>query len=246
MRLFLASAVVTLLAAPALADRAPRSGAPAGPANPANPAPRPAVPPPAAPAPAAQPRSLGPPGQPATVQLSAIDLATVPAPCQPLARRALAASSTVALSARISLASCMADRAIAPLSLCDCGESIQAIDAATAPALAVLDDVIDAADPAVKVIAEHTEGQLYAGFVVRLLATLPRVGPGASDAEVALRDMRKQTLEAQLAPWREAALAAFQHVIEISRAHPEISGNPAVASAVRDSERQIAASVATR
>jgi len=227
MRSFLAIAALILIAPPALAERAPA----------------------AAPVAAGAPRAAArPPVQPAPppVQLAPIDPTAIAEPCRALARQALAPGLAAALSARISLASCMVERAIAPLQLCDCGQSIIAIDAATAPALAVLDDVIDVADPAVQVIAEHTEGGLYAGFATRLLATLPPVAPGASDAELALRDMRRQTLEAQLAPWREAALASFQHVVDIVKAHPEIAGVPAVVTAVRDSARQLAASVAAR
>src|SRR5262249_8770 len=134
------------------------------------------------------------------------------ADCKPQAKQALAPNLSVALAARITLATCMADRAIAPLQLCDCGDSIAAIDTAVKPAMALLDDVITNADPSIQVIAEHTEGKLYTGLVTRMLATLPAAAAGASEAEATLRDMRKQTLDAQLAPWREAALTSYQHV----------------------------------
>jgi hypothetical protein len=193
----------------------------------------------------AGPRSpTGP--QSALVQLAPIDLTRVPEPCKPLAKQALAQSLAAALSARVSLAGCVAERAIAPLALCDCGESVLAIDAAVAPAIAMLDNAIEVGDPATQVIAEHAEGKLYLGFAARLLATLPKPGPGAADTEVALRDLRKQTLEVQLAPWREAAMAAFQHVVETARSHPEVASNAAAASAVRDSQQQLAAEVANR
>lgn len=216
----------SLLIAPlALAAPAPRAPAPApGPARAPAPAPAPAPP---------------------IVQLAPIDLSAIPEPCKPLAKQALASRLATALSARISLATCMADRAIAPIALCDCGQSIVAIDAATAPAIALLDDVIDKADPVLQVIAEHAQGQLYAGFAARVAATLPRPGSDASEAERALAAMRTQTLDAQLAPWREAALASFQHVMDAAKAHPQITGNPQVAAAVRDSERQLAASLTT-
>lgn len=195
--------------------------------------------------PAASPARPAPPS-PAAVQLPSIDLSAVPEPCKPLAKQATAPSVSAALSARISLASCMADHAIAPLALCDCGASIGEVDAAAAPALRVLDDVIAVGDPATQVIAEHTEGELYAGFATRLLGTLPRVAPGAGESEVALRDMRKQTLEAQLGPWREAAMTSFQHVVDLAKAHPELASNPVVTTAVRDSQRRLAADVAER
>jgi hypothetical protein len=222
-----AVALAAALAIPtaALADRAPA--------------------PPASQSPASPPLASPPSSQP-SARLAPLEQSAIPEPCRPLAKQAQAPSLAAALSARISLASCMAERAVAPLALCDCGASILAVDTAVAPALAVLDGVIEAGDPAIQVLAEHTRGQLLAGFAARLLATLPTPGPGADNAEITLRDMRKQTLEAQLAPWRDAARAAFQRVVELAGAHPELASNPAVMTAVRDSRQRLAAEVAAR
>jgi len=41
-------------------------------------------------------------------------------------------------------------------------------------------------------------------------------------------------------------MAAFQHVVETARSHPEVASNAAAASAVRDSQQQLAAEVANR
>jgi len=225
---------LTLFAPMALADPTP-AGARATPPTPPAGAPQPRSPAaavPAAPAP--------------IIQLAPIDPATVPAACQPLAKQAQPPTLAVTLPARISLASCMAEHAVAPIALCDCGESIVAIDEALVPAIVLLDDVIAKGDPAIQMIADHTEGELYAALSVKLLATLPRLAPDAADAETNLRDLRKQTLEAQLAPWRESAMTSFQHVVELAKAHPEIARPPVVAAAVRDSEQRLAADVAAR
>jgi hypothetical protein len=224
MRPFMIVVALSAFAPSALAERTP-AGPAAAPARNARPAARPA--PPSAP----------------IVQLATIDLSAVPDSCHPLVTQALAPSLAAALSARVSLATCLADKAIASLQLCDCGASIQDVDAAAAPALALLDEAFNVGEPATRVIAAHAKGQLYTGFAVRLVGTLPPVNPGASDAEAALRGMRAQTLEAQLAPWREAAAAAFQRALEIAKAHPELAGNAAVASAVRDSQQKLAAAV---
>jgi hypothetical protein len=213
MRRFTVLAVVAILGSSAAADRTP-AAAPAPPAG----APQPT--------------------EPAASRLTRIDPSAVPEACQPLAKQALA-PGPAALSARISLAVCMADRAVAPLPLCDCGESILAVDTATEPALALLDEVIDTDDPASQVIAEHAEGELYAGLATRLLATLPALGPGASAAEAALREMRRQTLDAQLEPWRDAAARSFERVVELARTHPELADRPAVRTAVRDSQQRL-------
>jgi len=231
---------LTLIASAARADRAP---APAPATRPAASRAAPA----AAPGGTARATPAGPaaPVVPA-VQLVPIELASVPEACRSLAKQAIAQRVPAAFATRISLASCMADRAIEPLPLCDCGESIAAVDAAVAPAIAVLDDVIANADPATAMIAAHAEGQLYAGFATRLLATLPRPGPEASEAEAALHDVRKQGLDAQLAAWRDTAMSAFQRTVELAKAHPELANRPVVAAAVRDSEQQLAADVAQR
>lgn len=236
MRMFVSLVTPILLATTALADRAPAQ--------------RPAAQPRATQAPTAPvtraPGAQAPAAQPPPVQLAPLDLTTIPESCKPLAKQALAAQLRNALSARISLASCMVEHAVAPLSLCDCGDSIVAIDEAAKPAIELLDDVTANADPVTQVLAEHTEGQIYLGFSARMLATLPAVAPGASEAEVTLRDMRKQTLEAQLAPWREAALASFQRVVDLVKAHPELAQDRAVTAALHDSEQRLAAEVAVR
>lgn len=212
--------------------------------------------PPQAPASAAQPKQATAavrPAPPPMMTLAAMDVAAIPAPCQPLAKAALAGATQVAvasapavLMARISLAGCMAERAVAPIALCDCGASIVSIDQAVAPSIELFDDAIAKGDPATQAMAEHAEGQLYAGLIARLEATLPKTAPDASESEVALRDMRKQTLEAQLATWRETAMTSFQHAVELAKAHPELTRNAAVATAVRDSEQRLAAEVAAR
>jgi len=234
MRPFTVLAVVAVLGSPAAADRVP-AAMPAQAAVPPRPT---ASPPDSPPVPAAPSHSPPAPATPPAPSLTPIDPSAVPAGCLPLAKQAQAASPA-ALSARISLAICLADRAVAPLALCDCGESILAVDTATEPALALLDEVIDAGDPASQAIAEHAEGELHAGLTVRLLATLPALQPGATAAESALREMRRQTLEAQLAPWREAATRSFQRVVELARAHPELADQPAAATAVRDSQQRL-------
>jgi hypothetical protein len=243
MRPFAVLAVVSVLGSAAVADRT-AAAAPAQPAVPSRPTAPSAPPAGSQPAPIASPASSPEPSAPLASRLTPVDPSTVPEACQPLAKQALV-PGPAALSARISLAVCMADRAVAPLALCDCGESILAVDTATEPALALLDEVIDVGDPASQMIAEHAEGELHAEFAVRLLATLPALQPGASADEIALREMRRQTLDAQLEPWRDAASRSFQHVVELARSHPELADRPAIRTAVRDSQQRLRAPAAS-
>ncbi|HEX4416468.1 MAG TPA: hypothetical protein VH165_01155 [Kofleriaceae bacterium] len=237
---------LTLLAPAALADPTPGARVPTAPIPASAPTSAPASAP--ASAPSSAPASAAPPpvAQPPGPQLAPIDAAALPASCKSFARPAQLPSLATALSARISLASCLADQAIAPLALCDCGQSILDIDQAVAPAIALLDNAIAAGDPVIQAIAQHTKGELYVGFATRMVATLPRPSPNATQEELNLRDLREQTLAAQLAPWRDTAKAAFAEVVELAKAHPEIARNPAAATAIRDSQQRVAADVAAR
>lgn len=195
-------------------------------------------------APAQPARPVPPPPPPVT--LVSIDTTTVPDACKPLLKQTHGPALATALSARLSLVSCMAEKALAPLALCDCGDSIEQVDHAVAPALVVLDDVVANGDVATRAVAQHTKGDLYSGFAARLVATLPKPAAGAPDSEVALRDMRAQNLETQLAPWREIARTSYQQVIELAKAHPEVTRNPVATAALRDSQQRLAADVASK
>jgi hypothetical protein len=210
-------AAVISATAPAWADRAPAPPPPA--ARTATPAPVPAFP--------------------------GIDAQAVPPKCQSFVAQAQASNAVVAVPARISLASCMADQAVAPIALCDCGQSIEDIDQAIEPAVKVLDGVIEVGSPTSQALAQHAKGEMYTGFVMRMTATVPKLGPNATPEEMSLHDMRAQALAPQLEPWRDTARAAFTQVIELAKAHPEIARNASVAIALRDSQQR-AADIVTR
>lgn len=199
----------------------------------------------AATAPALANRAPATPPPPAAPALPGIDAQAVPATCQSFVAPAQAGNPELAVPARLSLASCMADQAVAPLALCDCGQSIEDIDQAIEPAVKVLDGVIEVGSPTSQALAQHAKGDLYAGFVMRMTATVPKLGPSATPEEMALHDMRAQALAPQLEPWRDTARTAFTQVIDLAKAHPEIARNARVAIALRDSQQR-AADIATR
>lgn len=198
----------------------------------------------AAPAQPARPAPVAP--APPPVTLVSIDAATVPDACVPLLKQTHGPALATALSGRLSLVSCMTEKAVAPLQLCDCGESIEQINQAIAPALVILEDVIAHGDAATQAVAQHTKGALYTSLATRLVATLPAPAAGAPESEVALRDMRAQNLETQLTPWRDTARDAYQQVIELAKAHPEVTRNPVATAALRDSQQRLAADVASK
>jgi hypothetical protein len=177
-----------------------------------------------------------PPTQPV---LSSIDVASQPEACRDLAKLANAPSKTQALSARISLASCIVDQNTKPIVLCDCAQSVVEIDTAIAPGLALLDEVVALADPANQILARHAEGDILSGLVTRMLATVPPP-LNASQEALALHDTRLQMLQPLLQPWQDRAQAAYTEVDKLARANPKLDKNPAVAAAVRQSRAKLA------
>ena len=74
--------------------------------------------------------------QPAT-SLGTLEVDELPELCRDLARAADATMRNRALSARISLASCLVDHRLRDLVLCDCEQSVLDVEAASAQSIAV-------------------------------------------------------------------------------------------------------------
>jgi hypothetical protein len=161
------------------------------------------------------------------VNLQPVDPASVPDACKPAAKQLATPSLPLALEARLALARCMAEQALAKLELVDCGESVTAVDTATAPAFALLDEVAAAGNPALAVVAEHTRAELYGTMRMRMLATVPAEPAGQ------LHDARIAVLETLMQPWREQSDAAYKRAVAIAKAHPELAKNPVVQNVLR-------------
>lgn len=226
MRPLITLVSLTLFTPAAFADRTPaqRSAAPA----------------PTAPAPVAAP--VAPPAPPSN-GLASIDLLTIPAKCHPMVKQATTPNRTLALSARITLANCVAEAKLATLLLVDAQESVQAVDDATAHSFALLDEVIGNGDDVTKIVAEQAKAELYTNMAIRMLASVPAPGPG--EAAIALHQTRKDILVGMLAPWRDKAATAYEHIVAIAAADPRLVKNPVVATAVRASKDRLRARGAT-
>jgi hypothetical protein len=144
----------------------------------------------------------------------------------------------------VSLASCIADAKLGQLGLVDCQESVIAVDEAMAGSHELLDDVIAAGDPVLQLIALHAKGELYTSMVTRMRQTVPP--PGATEASIQLHANRMRVLEGMLAAWRDNATAAYQRVVAIAKASPQLAANPVVTAALRTSRDRLATSIATR
>jgi hypothetical protein len=161
------------------------------------------------------------------VNLQPVDPASVPDACKPAAKQLATKSLPLALEARLALARCMGEQALATLELVDCGESVTAVDTATAPAFALLDEVAAAGVPALAVLAEHARAELYGTMRMRMLATVPAEPAGQ------LHDARIAVLETLMQPWRDKADAAYKRAVAIAKAHPELAKNPVVQNVLK-------------
>jgi len=197
-------------------------------------------------------RSAGVPAAPAApaaakspaVNLTPVNLTETPERCHPIARRAGATNLIQALSARISLAGCMADAKFSELTLIDGQDSVTALDEAAAPSIAMLDEVVvaAAADPVTQVMATHAKAALYRGMSNRMVQTVTATDASA-DAQ-ALKETRRQIVQGLLGPWRDKTNEIYVAVDEIAKANPTIIRNPVALAAIKDSREQRARHVA--
>lgn len=148
---------------------------------------------------------------------------TLPAPCRTVAEvPADAATITVHLDATISAASCQAMVNVHALKLSATQASVDAIDAAIAPSLELLDAVVNRGDTAAQVIAQHAIGDIYQGAAISLRAT----GRGANEL---------------VGRWLLKAQAAFAESARLGAEIPDrVKTDPVLAFAVSDSKFELA------
>lgn len=172
--------------------------------------------------------------------LPPVVLEELPEACRDLGKLANAPAHAQALSARISLSSCIVDHEMRDIQLCDCEQSIKDIEAASEQSLALLDEVFMHGDPTMKILARQALGDLLTGFATRMLATVPAPVDG-SEAAIALRETRLQMLQPLVQPWIVRAQGAYAELDRIARANPQLAKNPAVVAAVRASREKLQA-----
>lgn len=179
---------------------------------------------------------------PAIVELEVEDL---PERCRPIAKRIEGPSAVQRMSARIALAGCLADVAIAPLSLIDGQESVVALDEAVGPAMALLDGVAQSKDAAMQIMALRAKADLFGTMIARMQRTVPRPKRSTFEND-SLYDTRKKIVDGLVTPWRDRAREAHQAIVEIAEAHPELVRNPVATASIRESRRQLKSPVASR
>jgi len=178
------------------------------------------------------------------VNLTPINLTETPERCHPIAKRAATTNLIQALSARISLAGCIADAKFSELTLIDGQDSVTALDEAVAPSLAMLDEVVAAAasEPVTQVMATHAKAALYHSMMNRMVQTV--TATDASPEAQTLKETRRQIVQGLLGPWRDKTRAVYSAVDDIAKANPTIIRNAVALAAIRDSREQLARHVA--
>lgn len=180
---------------------------------------------------------------PAKPVLAPIPLDTVVEQCQPIGKQANLLTVSVAQSARISLANCLADTKLAALKLLDCEESVLAVDEATKQSFEILDGVIATADDVTKIVAAQAKAELYNAMTLRMRGTL--ASSGTSESDIALYNVRKDLLEGLLAPWKDAAANAYETILLAVKAKPALEKNPVVAKAMTTAKDRLRLRVAS-
>ena len=149
---------------------------------------------------------------------------TLPAPCRTVAEVPRDAETlTVHLDATISAANCQAQINVHALKLSATQASVDAVDAAIAPSIELLDAVIQKGDISAQVIAQHAIGDIYQGAAVELRAI------GGKDGD------------ALVGRWLLKAQAAFSESARLGAQIPDrVATDPVLAFAVSDSKFQLA------
>ncbi|MCB9570522.1 MAG: hypothetical protein H6709_00375 [Kofleriaceae bacterium] len=174
----------------------------------------------------------------ARTKLMRVDAAAVPAACRVyLTGPGMRPSAGLVGAQRISLAMCQAG-ALDHLALSiddadDVGDAMKEVQAAAAPTIAELRDVIAHGTPRDALIAADRLGDLDRDLVVRLQSAVPLTGPDLT------ADARDLALHAQIAtaaqPLDADATRAFADVARITTTHPLLRlGDPVVRDAINE------------
>ena len=156
-----------------------------------------------------------------TVNTPLVDMRTVDPPCRTLA--AIPASALISgpmYDAAISTANCVAMTRAARLELAPTQASVNALDAALASTMAILDTVIAKSDPAHQLIAQHSKLDILQSNTARMFSALPPTSPLLTSTEVADRAVVLRATESLTEPWRRRALECRRQIARLVYRHP--------------------------
>lgn len=144
--------------------------------------------------------------------------------CRVLAQTPQNASSDgPSVDAAISTANCVAMVRMRRLVLAPTADSVQMLDEAMRPALAILDRVIVNGDVEHKLIAYYAKVDLLNGSAARMFAALPRLSPQMSKAEVAEHQRLVKRTGVLVEPWLRQGTRMRRDIAELVAQHPSLA-----------------------
>jgi len=167
---------------------------------------------------------------------SMVDARTLDANCRALVEApADARTLEPAIAADLSAASCLAEARMRALTLGPSQASVDALNEAIRPSLALLEAVASTGDPRAEILAAHAKGALYSGVAVRFMAVAPSLPRPVTEGGQAEHHKVVAELDRLARPWRDRAAAAFADVERLGAAAPaRVQDDPVVAVAVAD------------
>jgi hypothetical protein len=171
-------------------------------------------------------------------QRTAVDARTLPKACAPLAWIPQDARTvTPVIEAYTSIAGCIVRERTRGFDLHPDSKSVDQLDIAVAPALALLDSVIETGDATHQIIALHAKADIYQGLTTRLRNSM-RANPDYA---------QRKEVDRLTVAWNEHARDANLRVTQIAAGNPgAVRGNPVVTYAVQDAQRSRTSGVASR
>lgn len=163
-----------------------------------------------------------------TIDTPLVDMSDVDAQCRPLAEIPHNAKTTgPSIDAAISTASCMAMARADALVLTPTAESATELMAAVAPALAILDRVIETTDPEHRLVAEYAKADILDSDAARLYSTAT-LSPQLDVANVIDHKRDVAALDTMTRPWLVEALVCRREIAKLVYEHPELATRNAV------------------
>ncbi len=142
-----------------------------------------------------------------------------------------------AISARIAAGNCLARESIKLVPVSEANlETANALAAAVAPAIALLDNVIAAGDPYYAMLAEDSKRDIYQGMVVRLRRVVPP-----------LNKVARREADMLVANWLDSVALSTVRITELAETDPDAANRDEVITAIAQrAAAEEATGVATR
>ena len=161
-------------------------------------------------------------------------LADVHSTCRVFADLAGSQATRVALSARVSLATCEAEERLRSFAFVDYEASAEELVATVNPTLELIAKVATSTDPVEQIAALDADAKLRSALGVRVMSSVPSLPDNASPDLVEQHAFRVQLLRERVSHWFERARADYAEIERIAQAHPELAHDPVVAAALAD------------